>query len=243
MGIAVKDEEIDEALQKASPVPHDLEAALLKRIAGSIRPSLRPVRPLPSNWLLTGALLLVCVAVALAGAARTGFFGIEKLSTWDRSLIFSTLSVLAWMAGRELVAQFIPGSRHRLTAGVFLTITTVALLGIFALLFRDYRTDHFISLGIACLLAGLLVAIPAAFLSWLLLRRGYAVNPLAAGLAAGTLGGLSGVMMLELQCPNFQALHVLAWHTAVVPVSAVAGTLVGWVLMRYGQRANDRAGF
>jgi hypothetical protein len=232
MGIAVKDEEIDEALQKASPVPHDLEAALLKRIAGSIRPSLRPVRPLPSNWLLTGALLLVCVAVALAGAARTGFFGIEKLSTWDRSLIFSTLSVLAWMAGRELVAQFIPGSRHRLTAGVFVTITTVALLGIFALLFRDSR-----------LLAGLLVAIPAAFLSWLLLRRGYAVNPLAAGLAAGTLGGLSGVMMLELQCPNFQALHVLAWHTAVVPVSAVAGTLVGWVLMRYGQRPNDRAGF
>ena len=36
--------------------------------------------------------------------------------------------------------------------------------------------------------------------------------------------------MLELHCANFQALHVLVWHTAVVPVSAAAGALVGWAL-------------
>ena len=100
----------------------------------------------------------------------------------------------------------------------------------FALVFRDYRTDHFISAGVACLLTGLLLAIPAAFLSWLLLRRGFAVNPLAAGLVGGALAGLSGVTMLELHCANFQALHVLVWHTAVVPVSAAAGALVGWAL-------------
>lgn len=108
----------------------------------------------------------------------------------------------------------------------------MALLGVFALLFRDYRSDHFFSAGIACLLAGLLVAIPAAILSWSLLRRGFAVNPVAAGLVRGALAGGSGVTMLELHCGNFQTLHVLVWPTVVAPVSAAAGALVGWALRR-----------
>jgi hypothetical protein len=228
----VKDDEIDEVLQRASGIPHEVEPALLKRVANSIHPSLRPVRPLPPTRVLTAGLILICAAVALVGAARTGFYGIEKLSLWERVLIFSTLSILAWMAGKELVAEFIPGSRHRFSPHALLTFASVALLGVFALLFRNYRSDHFISAGIACLLSGLLVAIPAAFLSWLLLRRGFAVNPVSAGLVGGALAGISGLTMLELQCVNFQALHVLVWHTAVVPVSAAAGALVGWALRR-----------
>ncbi len=232
----MNDEEIEEALRKASRVPHEAEPALLKRIADSIQPSLRPVRPLPPNWVLTGALVLVCAAVALAGAARTGFYGIEKLGIWERALIFSTLSTLAWMAAKQLVVEVIPGSRQRFSFHAFLAFASVALVGVFALLFRDYRTDQFFSTGIACLLAGLLVAIPAAFLSWLLLRRGFAANPVAAGLGGGALAGVSGLTMLELQCPNFQALHVIVWHSAVVPVSAAAGALVAWALIRYGRK-------
>jgi hypothetical protein len=34
--------------------------------------------------------------------------------------------------------------------------------------------------------------------------------------------------MLELHCDNFQALHVLFWHTAVVPASGAAGALLAW---------------
>ena len=36
--------------------------------------------------------------------------------------------------------------------------------------------------------------------------------------------------MLELHCANFLALHILLWHTAVLPASAAAGALVGWAL-------------
>jgi Negative regulator of sigma F len=226
----VKDEEVDEVLEKASRVAHEVEPALLKRVAHSIHSSLRPVRPLPPTWVLTGGLVLICAAVALAAAARTGFHGIEKLGLLERVLIFSTLAILAWVAGEEFVDELIPGSRHRVRPGVLLTIVSVALLGVFALLFRNYRTEHFISAGIACLLTGLLLAIPAAFLSWLLLRRGFAVNSVSAGLVGGALAGLCGVTMLELHCVNFEALHVLVWHTAVVPVSAAAGALLGWAL-------------
>jgi len=87
-----------------------------------------------------------------------------------------------------------------------------------------------VSQGVACLTAGLLHAIPAAIASWLLLRRGFAVNPTSAGMVAGTLAGLAGVTMLELHCANLRAIHVMAWHVAVVPVSAVAGALLAHAL-------------
>jgi len=224
------DEEVDNVMQKASGVPPEVERVLLERIADSINVSLRPVRPLPPTWVLTGGMVLICAAVAVAAGARTGFDGVEKLGLWERIVIFSTLGILAWVAGREFVSQLIPGSRQVLSVGRFLTVAGAALLGVFALVFRDYRTDHFISAGIACLLTGVLLAIPAGLMSWLLLRRGFAVNPVGAGLGGGALAGLCGVTMLELHCANFQALHVLVWHTAVLPVSAAAGALVGWAL-------------
>jgi Negative regulator of sigma F len=224
------DEEIDKVLQRASRVTPQVEPALLKRIADSINASLQPVRPLPSPGLLAGGLALICAVLAVTAAAGMGFGGFRKLSLGECALIFSTLGILVWVTGKELVSQLIPGSRRRLNVVALLVIISAALLGVFALVFRDYRTDHFVSAGIACLLVGVLMAIPAALLSWLLLRRGFAVNPVAAGLAGGTLAGLCGVTMLELHCPNFLALHVLVWHTAVVPVSAVFGALIAWAL-------------
>ena len=226
------DEDVDKVLQKSSGVTPQVEPALLKRIADSINSSLEPVRPMPPTWMLTGGLALICAAVAVTAAARAGFYGIEKLGLWECVLVFSTLGILVWVAGKEFVHQLIPGSRQPLGVGSVLTIGSAALLGVFALVFRNYRTDHFISAGIACLLTGLLLAFPAACMSGLLLRRGFAVNPVAAGLGGGALAGLCGVTMLELHCPNFQALHVLVWHTAVLPGSAAAGALVGWALYR-----------
>jgi hypothetical protein len=52
----------------------------------------------------------------------------------------------------------------------------------------------------------------------------------SAGLAVGSLAGLAGPAVLELHCANFEALHVLVWHTLVVPVSAGFGALIGWAL-------------
>jgi hypothetical protein len=50
---------------------------------------------------------------------------------------------------------------------------------------------------------GVLGAVPTALLGWQFLRRGFAVSTVAAGAAAGTLAGLSGVLLLELHCDNF----------------------------------------
>ena len=151
------------------------------------------------------------------------------MNLWERVLIFSTLGIFLFIAGNELVHAMIPGSRRRISAGTLLGVGTLALVGVFALSFREYQTSHFVAAGVVCLAIGLLHAIPAGLLGALLLRRGFAVNPIAAGSIAGALAGLAGLGVLELHCPNFQAAHVLVWHTAVVPLSAAAGALFAWV--------------
>jgi hypothetical protein len=155
----------------------------------------------------------------------------------ERWLVFPALVLLACVAGSEFVHAMIPGSLRRISPGALLGFGSSALLAVFAFLFRDYQTDHFLSIGIVCLLTGFVHAIPAAFLAWLLFRRGYAVNSVSAGLIAGVLGGIAGVGVLELHCPTFQAAHILVWHTAVVPLSGAAGAFVAWTLrLRGGSR-------
>jgi hypothetical protein len=191
---------------------------------------------------MAGGLVLVCAAVSLAGATRAGFFGFARMDLLERLLVFPSLVLLAWVAASEFVHAMIPGSLRRISPGALLGFVSAALLAVFAFLFRDYQTDHFFSIGIVCLLTGFLHTIPAALLGWLLIRRGFAVNSILAGLVAGVLGGVAGVGMLELHCPNFQAAHVLVWHTAVVPLSGAVGALVGWTLrFRAASSAAERA--
>lgn len=236
----MKDEDIDDVLKRAARAPVELEQETLQRVTDSIKLSLRPVRPLPPNWVMAGGLVLVCGAVSVAGAARAGFLGFEKMDIFERALIFSALIALAWVAAIGFVHEMIPGSLRRLSPGALLGSVTVTLLAVLAFLFRDYRTDHFLSLGVICLVTGLVHSVPVVLLSWLLLRRGFALNTITAGLVAGMLGGLAGVGVLELHCPNFQAAHVLVWHTAVVPVSGAAGALVAWAL-RFRTSLNERS--
>lgn len=220
----MRDREINDILESArssdSPQPESLT-----RISASIRESLRPVRPLPPAWLLTAALALVCAAVALAGAARAGFDGIEKMAPWVRGLVFATLGIFIVIAANASVKAVIPGIRRRFSTGPLLSLCTLALLAALALSFRDYHVDHFVSAGIACLITGLLHALPVALLAGLILRRGFAVRPATAGWIAGTLAGLAGVSVLELHCVNFEAAHVLFWHMAVIPVSAAIAAI------------------
>jgi hypothetical protein len=228
----MNDQEMDKILKQASRLPQSVDPELLSRIAASLGPSLPPVRPMPPAWALEGELMTIAAAIAVAGAARAGFFGFLKLGDSSRMIIFSALGILIFLAASEWVSESIPGSRKRLSPGAALAVTILGMLAVFGVLFRDYHTEHFVSAGLACLAFGLLHAIPAAILGWLVLRRGFAVNPLTAGLLGGALAGLAGVTLLELHCPNFQALHILVWHVAVVPVSAGAGALLAWMLAR-----------
>jgi len=226
----VRDTEIDEALARATAAPRPLPAALLQSIAGSIGPTLAPVRPLPRSGILAVAVLLLSAAVALAGAMRIGFAGFAAMPTTTRVIIFGLLTLFGCLAAAHMVTRWVPGSRSRITSSGLLALVGLGLLAVFGFLFQDYRTSHFLSGGIACLATGLLWALPAALVSLWWLRRGWVVNPVSAGAAAGVLAGLAGLALLELHCANFQASHVLVWHVLVPLVSAAVGATLGRLL-------------
>jgi hypothetical protein len=226
----VNDRDIDDVLRKAAGAQPGVDPELLKRISGSIGASMQPVRPLPAPWILTGGLILVCAVIAIGGALFLGPKGVQKMDATDIALIFPVLAVLVWLAARLCVAEAIPGSSRPLPPWLVTLSACLALAGVFALLFHDYGTEHFVPQGMACLVAGLAHAIPSSLATWWILSRGFAVNALAAGWAKGLLAGFAGVVMLELHCANFEAPHVIVWHIAVLPISAAAGLLAAWTI-------------
>ena len=222
----MRDREIDDMLKRAAGGSPEVEPALLGGIAESLGAGVRPVRPLPAPWILTGALVSICVAVAVVGAMLVKPYGVLKMNAVEIGLLFSVLGVLVWTSSMVSVAEMIPGRRRLVAPWLLCVGGCLALAAVFGLLFDDYRMEGFVPLGVACLKAGVLLALPAGVATWWLLGRGFAVNSAAAGLAKGTLAGLAGLTMLELHCPIFQAPHALVWHIAVLPVCGLAGMLV-----------------
>lgn len=226
----MKDDEVEEMLDEAAHAPHSVPAAVLERIVGSVGASLEPVRPLLPAPVLSGALVLVVAAIAVLGGLRTGLQGVELLSAAQRLLIFGALLLLTSLVAARTVREWVPGSAARVAGPAVVAGVALVLLAVFALVFHDYRATQFVPAGLRCLVAGTLHAAVAAPLIGWLLRRGYAVHAVSAGLVAGGLAGLAGVSLLELHCPNFEAPHVLVWHVLVVPLSAAVGAGAGWLL-------------
>jgi hypothetical protein len=189
---------------------------------------MRPVRPIAPVWMLASLLVLISAIISIACAGSIGMYGIRKLSVSEIGAIFPALAIFTCLAALLSVARMTPGGfRWKMTnAGTLLLIIVAGWVALDAALFHDYALGAFVPQGIPCLRAGLVVAIPTGVASWIVLRRGFAVRPSSAGLAAGTLAGLAGLTMLELHCPILLAPHVMVWHTAVVPLSALAGAFL-----------------
>jgi hypothetical protein len=222
----MKDEDIDELLRRADEASPQVDAALLDRISGSMQSSLRPVRPLMREGILVSGLLGMSITVAAAGAMHLGMYGIQEMSSLGIVVIFGALGILLGQAAWQSVTEMTPGSQRQIDPRMLLMGAVLILVTIFAFVFHDYRMDQFVPQGVVCLRAGLIDAIPVGLGSWLILRRGFAVNPSQAGLVSGTLAGLTGVIMLEMHCANFHTMHVMVWHTVVIPVSGLAGVVL-----------------
>lgn len=211
----MRPEEFPEILPAESP-----DRELMTRITVSMTRDLKPERPLRSAAAAVSSLLVVFLAMAVLGAATLGFFGLIRLSSGAIALIFPALAGLTLLAAAASVNAMTPGSKRPFHPAVLMVAACGLMAAIFLLIFRDTSLGRFVPQGLACMRTGLLWAIPTAVFSWILLRRGYAVNRAAAGIACGTLAGLAGLTVLELHCPNFRLWHILVWHLAVVPIAA-----------------------
>jgi hypothetical protein len=227
--------EIDRAIGTAAGRAGPVDPATLERISRRLKDGLQPVRPIDAPWRQAASLVAMLAGVAVLGASRVGFFGLLKMTAMQTASVFLTLSGAACLSAAAAVSAMTPGARRVIDPAILVVSGVLAPLGVFALVFRDYSLGRFVPQGVTCLKAGLLIAIPAAVLAAVILRRGYAVNRTAAGVAAGTLAGLAGLTMLELHCPNFRAPHVMLWHVAPVPL----GALAGWLIYSLGWKRKD----
>lgn len=223
----------------AQPVTEVVDPALLQRIQKSLQSSLAPVRPLrPATYFVTG-FLTIFIGVALLGATILGFKGLHALSVIERAMIYGAIAASAILVAVAVSRGMVPGSKM-ISAAAVLTTGFIGMEVAILLLFPDYTHAHFISAGLVCLALGLTGATLAAFLAWLLVRCGFVLEGGAVGLQVGALGGLSGVAMLALFCPNITVPHVAVWHIAVLLLSAGGGALVGWSSALFRPRLQHR---
>jgi hypothetical protein len=212
----------------SADAPYAVDAALLERIRGSVLSSAGPVRPLPPTAVFALAFVIIFGAIAFAGALRLGIHGLPALAVIQRIAIFTVLLALAFLTAFTAARSMRPGART-LSGGLVFMITLVAAEAVFFSVFHNYSVGRFLHWGAGCLRSGLLCAIPAALLIWLLVRRGYILAPVSTGAAIGALAGMAGLTALELHCPILTIPHVAIWHAGVLVISIAVGALIGWL--------------
>ena len=208
--------------------PYELSRRLRERVGNSIPSTIARVRPLAPVVFWVALFLLIFAGIGAGAAGLLGMYGWPILSVAARLLIFSALLALSILAAFATARQMRPGART-VRGGLLLAVTFLAIETMFFAVFHDYNLGHFFRAGLKCLTSGLLTAVPAGVLVWLLVRRGYILAPISAGCAMGPVAGLTGLFALELHCPILTIPHVAIWHPGVLAVTAGLGATGGWI--------------
>lgn len=233
----MKPDEMDRIIEQAAGriAAHEEDSRVVENVESLLLKDLRPVRPLASVWWFSALLVGLFAFFAILSGSVLGLHGIRALSPSQMAWIFSALLGTAMIAAVASAREMRPASGVRF--GYFVPVIANALfLIVFATLLTGYGMQNFVAEGIPCLVAGLSVSLPTAVAIALILRRGFILDWKKAGTVGGTLAGLAGLGMLELHCANLKAIHVMAWHVAVVVVSGTAGFAFGWTADRFRRR-------
>ncbi len=212
----------------------------LDEIKSTILSNLKSVKPLVSASVLVPGLLLVVAGITTAGVIELGIAGWQVLSVAQKIAVFTSLAGACIFLAALLSRQVVPGSRVLVPAQTAVIVLLGIMAGIFAALFHPHPEATFVRTGLVCLRIGLEGAIPAAALSWLILRRGAILRPVATGALTGTLAGFSGLAILEIFCPNPNIYHILLWHLGSTLASLIGGTVIG-IIAEYSSWRLSRA--
>jgi hypothetical protein len=213
-------------LQKIEEAPAPVDSQV-KRIQAMIAERLQPIRPLAPARFLLGACAIIFLSVVAIGITPSGMDGWAALNGVQRIAVFATLAASAVLLAVSMIGQMVPANKYALAPTLLPIGVLTVLMIILAVTFRPREELAFVQSGLACVRRGLTYSIPAAFLFWLLLRRGALLFPKLIGAAAGGLAGLAGFSVLELNCPNVNVFHTVVWHWGVVLIGTAVGALVG----------------
>jgi hypothetical protein len=224
--------EIDEV-----PIPGE---GLLERIQTIIAARLQPVRRIAPMRFFLGVCTVIFLGVVATGITPSRMDGWAALNGLQRIAVFGTLTGGSVLLAVSMIGQMVPGNKYALAPTPLPIGVLATLMIVLAVSFRPREEVTFVQSGMACVRRGLTYSIPAALLFWLLLRRGAMLFPKLIGAAAGGLAALAGFCVLELNCPNVNVFHIVAWHWGVGLIGTTAGALIG-AIAEYAQgRRNPR---
>jgi hypothetical protein len=203
-----------------------IDPSQIDRLQKMIVGELRPVRQLRPSWVFLSVFALIFVGLSYLGVLYLGPYGWFVLMPAQKIAVFTTLAASAGLLAFSLVRQMVPGQKSLLRPGLLPVGLFVLLCLVVASVFQVRTDPHFLQSGEACLKAGIPYAIPAAFVFWLILRRGAILSLRVAGAITGMLAGLVSTTVLEVHCPNLNVWHILVWHVGIALLGLVAGVLV-----------------
>ncbi len=213
------------ALNRSERLPDGLRLEAVRR---QILGSLKPVKPLPSDWVMAMSALLFFIAFSVAAALPFGYRGFGSLDAMQKSLYYVTIGLLGLLFSAGTVQELVPGAKRRIKPGALVAGTLLSLSFLEVLLFRTFDFTDFVKAGLPCLGVGTIVAAASGLLGFTFIRKGYFVSPVQGGVIVGCFAGLSGVAVLALACPIQDAGHSIVWHLGVL----VIGTAVGSALAK-----------
>ena len=191
---------------------------------------LKPVRPLPSPWLIAvGIFALGGIFVAIGGR-QLGVAGWDALEPTQRLAIFAGLTIIGAATSLLLARQMFPTLARWISPAICVAVALAAIVaGPVALLPWEYDADGFTEFGTNCAKYGMMYSAAAIALTWLVIRRGYFLQPGWSGALAGLASGSVALVVLEAYCPLVERSHVLAWHGSVVLISVLLSSIVAYL--------------
>lgn len=202
---------------------------MLRHIVEGLAPTLRPVQAMAPAIHFFAAFLGIFLSIVALGVYRLRALGFGVMTPLETSAILSALTISAVLLAYSLVHQMVPGSRHRLSPELLPAAIAIALTVAIVVLFPFKHEHNFWRNAWSCARVGTPIGFLAAIPFWLILRRGLILSPAISGAATGLFGGLVGMTVLEIHCPNLDAWHILVAHLGVAIACALVGLVVGWL--------------
>jgi hypothetical protein len=179
---------------------------------------------------LAGLFSVAAVAIIAVFVAVMGDAGWRQLSSRQVAVLTAFCGVVALLLAGSLFSLIRPGSRRSYHPSLPLLALAIGYPVSAILLFPLADTTHFLLGGVRCLGAGLAVASLAAACAWLIVKRGYVLNPGLTGLVIGGLGGVVAAASLQAFCPDQNAVHLAVWHSATLLAAMFGGWLAHHVI-------------
>jgi hypothetical protein len=186
--------------------------------------------------VLAAQFLGAFLILLLPGTMMMGLAGFHRMASVQFATMAAVLGAGAALLALLLAWQITPGSLRRFSAKSAAVVLgfgyATGLLGFFPWT----SGAAFVETGWRCLKAGLIMAIPAIAVFWILARQGVALSAGVLGAMLGAQGGLTAVTVLQLSCIRQEAAHLLVWHGGALLLVLLGGILIPWVVQMIADR-------